>query len=197
MNGMVITYHGENYFKISSGDYTVLVDPTNLRSFKGSQVVLFTEKKLDAETPETDQTFLIDHAGEFEIGGVSVTGFQAEGDEKALKTIYRVAFDDIVIGILGKINREPTTDFTEYLEEVDILIAPIGGKPYAPVSSVAKFIRQIKPSIIIPAIYSSDKELREFYKELGAEPKACDEKLVLKKKDIVDKAMEVRCLKSE
>ncbi len=194
---MVITYHGENYFKITSGDYTVLVDPTNQRSYKGAQAVLFTEKKLEGEAPGTENAFVVDHAGEFEIGGVSITGFQAETGATSLKTIYRVAFDDITIGILGKITNEPGKEFTERLEGVDIMIAPIGGKPYAPVAGIAKFLRQIEPGIIIPALYPSDKHLKDFYKEFGAESKTCDEKLVVKKKDVKAQAMEVRCLKSE
>lgn len=194
---MVITYHGENYFKISSGDYSILVDPTNQRSYKGSSAVLFTEKNISSETPESAGTFVVDHAGEFEVGGISITGFQVEGDSKNLKTSYRIVFDDIIIAILGKIGVEPTSDFTEYLEGADIIIAPIGGKPYASISSISKFLRQIEPGIIIPALYSSEKQLKEFYKEFGSESKVCDEKLVIKKKDIEEKAMEVRCLKSE
>lgn len=204
MNGMVITYHGENYFKITSGDYTVLVDPTNQRSYKGAQAVLFTEKKLEGETPGTEnarladgQAFIVDHAGEYEIGGVSITGFHAESDKTSSRTIYRIAFDDIVIGVLGKIAGEPGKEFTERLEGVDIAIAPIGGKPYAPVAAIAKFLRQIEPGIIVPSLYSSEKDLKAFYKEFGAEAKACDDKLVLKKKNIKAQAMEVRCLKSE
>lgn len=194
---MVITYNGENYFKISSGDYSILVDPSNQRSYKGASAIIFTEKNIASETNESADTFLVDHAGEFEVGGISITGFQVEGDSKNLKTIYRIVFDDIIIAILGKISVEPTSDFTEYLEGADIVIAPIGGKPYASISSISKFIRQIEPGIIIPALYSSDKQLKEFYKEFGSESKTCDEKLVLKKKDIEEKAMEIRCLKSE
>src|SRR3989344_2242114 len=196
MNGMVITYHGEDYFKISSGDSTILIDPANQRSYKGATAILFTEKALGAETADAGDSFIVDHAGEFEMGGISVTGFQVEGSAKTLKTVYSIVFDDIVIGVLGKISEELPSDFTEYLEETDIMIAPIGGKPYASVSTVAKFLRQVEPGIILPALYSSDKQLKEFYKEFGAEAKACDDKLVLKKKDIQEKAMEVRCLKS-
>lgn len=194
---MVISYQGENYFKISSGDYTILLDPVNQRSYKGAQVILFTEKSNGADTPEAENAFVVDHAGEFEIGGVSINGFQAESGDGSLKTIYRIAFDDITIGVLGKITAEPNKEFTEMLEGVDIMIAPIGGKPYASVAGISKFLRQIEPGIIIPALYTSEKQLKEFYKEFGAESKVCDEKFVIKKKDISEKAMEIRCLKSE
>ncbi len=194
---MVITYHGENYFKISSGNYTILVDPVNQRSYKGAQVILFTERAEGGEPREAGQAFLVDHAGEFEIGGVAVTGWTAEGSGKGSKTIYRVSFEDLTVGILGKIEREPGQEFTERLENADIVIAPIGGKPYASVAGIAKFLRQIEPGLIIPSLYASDKNLKEFFKEFGEEAAACDEKLVIKKKDIVAKAMQVRCLKSE
>lgn len=192
---MVITYHGKNYFKISSGELSILVDPLNQRSYKGTSVVLFTEKNLE-ESVESEIP-VIDHAGEFEIGGIHISGWQVEGDEKKIKTVYRIMCDEISLAVFGGITKELPTNFSEYFEEIDIAFAPIGGKPMITIPYISKFLRQIEPGLIIPAFSDSEKNLKEFFKEFGGDYASCDEKFVVKKKDITPQAMRVQCLKGE
>lgn len=192
---MVITYHGKNYFKISSGELSLLVDPLNQRSYKGTSLVLFTEKDREEEIESEIPT--INHAGEYEIGGMQVTGWQVEGDDKKIRTVYRVVCDDITLAIFGGITKELPAEFSEYFEEIDIAFAPIAGKPMVAVPYISKFLRQIEPGLILPAFSDSEKNLKEFFKEFGGEYASCDEKLVVKKKDIPPHAMRVQCLKGE
>lgn len=193
---MVITYHGDHYFKISSGETTILVDPANQRSYKGASLILFTEKSIGEERDGGD-VFLIDHPGEFEVGGIRIRGWLAEGNDKTLRTAYRVVFDDITLAIIGTVEKEPGNESKEFLEDIDIAIAPAGGKGMLSAAAISKFLRQIEPGIIIPADDGSGKNLKDFFKEFGAEGTKCDGKLVLKKKDISPNQMKIVCLKSE
>lgn len=193
---MVITYHGDNYFKIASGDTTILLDPTNQRSYKGANLILFTEKHAE-EKLEGGETFLIDTPGEFEIGGIHVSGWTAGNTEKKIRTAYRVVFDDISLALIGGLEQELGPDFKEYFEAIDIAIVPAGGVGTIEPAKIAKFLRQIEPGLIVPAESGSAKHIKEFFKEFGEEPTKCDEKLVIKKKDIAEKAMRIVCLKSE
>jgi hypothetical protein len=192
---MVITYHGGNYFKISSGQTTILLNPENQRSYKGASLILFTEKELGAEDRDGGETFLIDHPGEFEVQDIRIRGFSAGGDAKKIQTVYHLLFDDISLALVGAITKELPADFSEHLENIDIALVPA----HAPLGAagLAKFLRQIEPGIIVPAGGEKEKTMKEFFKEFGADEATCEEKLVIKKKDISEKEMKVICLKSE
>lgn len=193
---MVITYHGDNYFKITSGDTTILLDPTNQRSYKGASLILFTEKNFETRE-DTGGIFLIDTPGEFEIGGIRVHGWTAGSSEKKLHIVYRIIFDDISLALIGNLQQELGADFKENFETIDIAIVPTGGTGSIEPAKIAKFLRQIEPGLIVPAESGTAKHIKEFFKEFGEEPTKCEEKLVIKKKDIAEKAMRIVCLKSE
>lgn len=191
---MIITYQGDNYFKIQSGDTSLLIDPTNQRSFKGTSLIVNTIKPSYVDYDGNTEIFWIDHQGEYEIKGISVRGWSAENDGGTEKTIYRITFDEIVISVLGHITSDPANEFFEYLENTDILIAPAGGKPFVSLPSIAKFIRQIEPSVIIPSLF---KDIKPFLKEFAKESVPSDEKYVFKKKDLSPNAMEIRKLEEK
>ncbi|MFH1161731.1 MAG: MBL fold metallo-hydrolase [Candidatus Jorgensenbacteria bacterium] len=195
---MVITYHGGNYVKIQSGGFTALVDPTDQRSFKGAQLVLHTvlppvleAGKANGELLEMREPLWIDHAGEYEVSGVEVRGIPMGEEGGRAHTAYRVTLDNITIGILGFLMREPEVKALAELADLDILFVPGGGKPLITQSTAAKIVRQLEPGIIVPTLA---KDLGPFLKELGHGKCPAEEKLTVKKKDIVPKAMAVHCL---
>jgi|SRR3989344_2565628 len=201
---MIITYNGENYFKIQSGEDSILIDPTNQRAYKGTAVILNTIKPPFAEPPEGAEPFWIEHQGEYEIKGIRVVGMNGTSKSSEIsevskaskiseKTIYKIFFDDIVIGILGGLENEPNKEIQENLKGVDIIMVPASGKPYINQASLAKFLRQIEPGIIIPAFFKKSEEVKQFSKEFGQSPKE-EEKLVIKKKDTREKGMEIRVI---
>jgi hypothetical protein len=195
---MVITYHGGNYVKIQSGDFTALVDPVDQRSFKGAQIVLNTilPAALEAEKPRDEliamrEPLWIDHAGEYEVGGVTVRGFPTGEEGGRAHTVYRLTVDDISIGILGFLMREPEASLLAEFADLDILLIPGGGKPLIAESAAAKLVRQLEPGIVIPTLA---KNTAGFLKEMGQAKCVAEEKLVVKKKDITPKAMMVHCV---
>lgn len=189
---MVITYQGENYFRIQSGDTTLLLDPTDQRSFRGAQVVLSTLKPAAVPISDGDGPFFIDHQGEYETQGIGIGGWSVESDEQSERTAYRVELDELVLVFLGHLTKELDTKFYLPLKGADVLIIPAGGKPYIPQAAAAKLVRQLEPGIVIPSL-AKNPDL--FLRELGKKEHAEEEKLVVKKKDIVPQAMRVVCLK--
>lgn len=189
---MVITYNGENYFKFQSGDLSILLDPTNQRSFKGANLIINTIKPSETEPPEDEEAFWIDHAGEYEIKGIKVLGLNGETERETKKTIYRIEFDEISIVILGYLTKELEIKTQEHLKNCDVLIAPAGGKPWISQTVISKIIRQLEPGIIIPSLF---KNLDPFLKEFAKEKCVPEEKLVIKKKDVETNAMKIVCLK--
>ena len=187
---MVITYQGGNYFKIQSGDYVILIDPENQRSFKGAQVVVNTVKPTFADPMEGDGAPVwIENQGEYEIGGVRIHGYSTGWNEKAKceNTAYQILCDDISLVILGHLYTELDPKVISTLADSDIVIVPAGGTPFIDVIKAAKLVRQLEPGIIIPTL---TEKPNQFFKELNREGKK-EEKLTIKKKEIEAKAMRV------
>lgn len=244
---MTISYQGDNYFKIQSGDDAILIDPTNARSFKGATAVVLTT--LPTSPMQLENGLVVDHQGEYETKGIRIEGWsvgQGNGvdpvrgrptEEHAClpagrataarpvrekssqatgvvrpgqtefsngpegrpasngveKTVYRIRWDEIVIGVLGHLTKDPDPKILLALNGCDIVIAPAGGSPYLAPSSAAKLVRQIEPSIVIPALF---KDPKAFLKEFGGDGTKTEEKLTVKKKDLAPHAMKVVLLAS-
>ena len=196
---MVITYQGENYFKLQSGNAVVLIDPENQRSFKGSSIIVNTimpaavQKPPATESEGEDTMVWIDHQGEYEARGIRVRGWSTGQTNDTEHTAYRINFDDITIGILGHLSKELDQKIQAEFNGIDILILPAGGKPFVSQTSAAKIVRQTEPGIVIPALY---KDVKLFLKEFGKTAFETEDKLTIKKKDITPKAMRIFCLTS-
>lgn len=191
---MTITYHGENYFKIQSGDSLILIDPLDKRSFKGAGLIINTLRpSLISNNDDESDFFWIDHAGEYEIRGTKIRGWQAGWDNGVEKTIYRLDFSGFRFVFLGYLTKEPAPEIQEFLTSIDILVVPAGGKPYLDPIKVAKFVRQLEPSLVIPSLY---KNLKSFLDEFGQQKCRVEDKIVLKKNtDLKLGAIEIVCLK--
>lgn len=193
---MIITYNGENYFKLQSGDTTILIDPDNQRSFKGANLVINTVRPGLTDEPDIDEgIFWIDHQGEYEVGGVRVQGWQTsyDKDKDEEKTLYRVDFEDMRFAIMGHLTQDPNPEALEGLDNIDIMIIPGGGSPYLDEGKATKIARQVEPVLIIPSLFK--KNVDSFLKELGKSKCEMEEKIVLRKKDLREGTMDVRCLK--
>ncbi len=193
---MVITYNGENYFKLQSGSAVVLVDPTDQRSLRGANLVLSTVNPPKINPEKSDNAFFIVHQGEYEIEGIRVWGYTAywsdgKGNNRQEHTIYHLTFDGLRIAVFGYLAKMPAPEIVDKLGDVDIMIAPGGGEPYLSVENTAKLIRQIEPVLFIPALTAKpDKLLSEF--DLKCQP---EEKIVIKKKDLSPGTFSIKCLK--
>ncbi|OGG41301.1 hypothetical protein A3A21_04075 [Candidatus Jorgensenbacteria bacterium RIFCSPLOWO2_01_FULL_45_25b] len=190
---MVITYQGENYFRIQSGSFTVLIDPINSRSFKGANIILNTLKPplVEHGEEEKEEYLWIENGGEYETDGMRIYGWGADNENKKTVTAYLFELEDIRVGVLGHLHHEPTPELISKLEEIDILILPGGGSPYISEANAAKLVREIEPGIVIPSLFT--KEPKKFFAELSQSPKE-EEKLVVKKKDIKEEGMVIAYL---
>ncbi len=187
---MIITYQGDDYFKLQSGQFTVLIDPTNQRSFKGATAIINTVRPAGTQ-PSEEGGFWIDHQGEYEAQGIHITGVSLEEKGGGEKTAYRIVFDDVIFGVLGYSAKEPESKVQELLQECDVLLLPGSGKPFLPIEAAAKLARQLEPSVIIPSL---GEHYKAFLKEFGQEKAASEEKFVFKKKDLSAKAMAIHPL---
>lgn len=195
---MVISYYGENSFKIQSGEFTILTDPVDTSSgltpprFK-YDILLKTLTSFPPHEAQPEQGVAIYGPGEYNIADATVFGYLSENEvtDKILKTVYIVTLEDIRLCFLGHLADVPSPAIMEKLEDIDILFIPGGGLPYVDQKKVAKLIKQIQPKIVIPTAFKipglkrTAGDLKAFLEELdqkGIEPQ---DKLTLKKKDLM------------
>jgi len=133
---------------------------------------------------------LVTRPGEYEISGVLIIGIltfhDAEGGEKRGKnTAYLMEVDGMTICHLGDLGHVLTVEQVEEIDDVDVLLLPVGGVSTINASMAAEVIRQIEPKIVIPMHYKTpvlNRELgpvEKFLKEMGIEQISSQPKLSL------------------
>lgn len=188
---MIISYFGQNCFRIQSGEKNILIDPIN-NKLKGDIILkTIVPANLILPLPQNEIAF----AGEYDISNIEIYGFQLEKEstEKFIKTIFKVVWEDTKFVFLGPLSQIPEGDFLDEIEEPDILFIPSSGKPFIKAEEAFKLIKTLEPKIIIPSFVNN--ESKEFFKNFSQKLDP-QEKFVFKKKDILNKNKEIILLKS-
>ena len=99
--------------------------------------------------------------GEYEIGGVFITGVATfhddkKGELKGKNTIYVIEMDGITLCHLGDLGHPMGPNLIEELGEVDILFLPVGEVSTIPVDTAVEIVRQLEPPIVIPMHYKTE-----------------------------------------
>jgi hypothetical protein len=189
---MVITYHGNNYFKLQAGNLAILLNPINLRSVKGALAVISTIKP--SAVPKTNETIWIDHQGEYEIKDLILKGWSNGGDDKYERTIYRLDLDEMKIAILTNIVKEPEEKVAKSLKASDIVIFSPEKRAASKETAIAGFLKNLEPGIIILGEENDSKAILKEFKKSSCEK---IDKLVVKKKDINAKETRIICLNAQ
>jgi len=120
----------------------------------------------------------IDGPGEYEFGGVFITGIRMEAktgkkSESRANTLYVFDFEGLTVVHLGDLAYVPTQAEIEDLGAVDVALVPIGGGNALAPGQAAEVISLIEPSIVIPMHFKTGKEelklgtLARFLSEMG------------------------------
>lgn len=206
---MVITYHGKECFKVSLGSTTIALNPISKDSKEkavkfGADIALVSLHHPDMNGVESvtygdKEPFVIHGPGEYEVGEVTVRGFGVPTTyqgEKKINTIYKVTLEGMTLVFLGALGNENLdASIREALGEIDILFVPIGGGDLLGVVQASALGVKLEARLVIPMDYD-EKSLKAFLKEEGVETKKAEEKLTIKKKDVLLMEGEIAVLKS-
>jgi len=99
--------------------------------------------------------------GEYEIGGIFITGISTfhdnnKGDLRGKNTIYIIEMDEITLCHLGDLGHPLSPQLVEELGDVDILFLPVGEVSTIPVETAVEIVRQLEPSVVIPMHYKTE-----------------------------------------
>jgi len=209
---MVITWYGQSCFKIQSGETVVFTDPFHREiglTPPRSQASIVTVSHCHSDHNNIEalsgEPLVIDGPGEYETKGIGIKGIfsfhdDKDGKERGGNTIYLMEIEGIKICHLGDLAQKKLTDEQlEKIDEVDILMVPVGGTATLDAEDAVEIISQIEPRIVIPMHYKipgltlsfNPDGVDAFLKEMGMGKKEAVDKLTLKKKDLPEGEMQV------
>jgi L-ascorbate metabolism protein UlaG (beta-lactamase superfamily) len=193
---MEITWYGHSCFRLTERNYaTVVTDPFDSKSIGYDSLRLRSDiVTVSHDAPGHSNTdavkgtsHIIDGPGEFEIGGVFVTGVQTDGSGSGKKktkarengapparnTIYVFDYDGITVAHLGDLKEVPTQSEIELLGTINVALVPVGGGGGLNAAKAAEVISLIEPNLVIPMHYATPAakisldSLNKFIKEMG------------------------------
>lgn len=182
---MEITWFGLSCFRLAErGFATVVTDPFDAREtgygpakLKANIVTISHDAAGYNHLEMVDGgSYVIKGPGEYEVGGVFITGIQL-GDrkhaEEAGNTVFVFDFDSLTVAHLGDLNRIPTQAEIEAMGTVNVALVPIGSSHGLNPARAAEVISLIEPNLVIPMHYASSDNplsldaLSKFLKEMG------------------------------
>ncbi|MCX6080364.1 MAG: MBL fold metallo-hydrolase [Chloroflexi bacterium] len=184
---MEIVWYGHSCFRfIERGMAAVVTDPFD------SDVVGYEPLKLRADivtvshdAPGHNFVSVVKGAmhklsgpGEFEIGGVFITGVQTDVNHKKSadqlrNTLFLFDFDGLTIAHLGDLSQVPSQSEVEALGTVNVALVPVGSGNGLNAAKAAEVISLLEPNIVIPMHYANPggklelDPLSKFLKEMG------------------------------
>jgi L-ascorbate metabolism protein UlaG (beta-lactamase superfamily) len=186
---MEITWYGHSCFRLTErGMATVVVDPYDHKAIGYSALKLKGDiVAVSHDAPGHNHadavkgsSHVIAGPGEYEIGGVFITGVQTDGDRPAKKgtslprnTLYVFDYDGLTVAHLGDLRDVPTQAEIEALGNVNVALVPVGGGGSLNAAKAAEVISLLEPDIVVPMHYATSHakvtldSLNKFLKEMG------------------------------
>ena len=184
---MEITWYGLSCFRITERKLpTIIADPYNGKlglpplKLKGEIVTVSHDAEGHNNVKSvTGVEHTLNGPGEYEIGGVFITGIVTSNDAKSNNNvIYVYDFDGLTVAHVGDMQSVPNQTQIEALEEVDILLIPVGSGNSLNAAQASELVSMIEPKIVIPMHYKVPslkldlEDVDRFLKEMGVtEPK--------------------------
>ncbi|HEU4327901.1 MAG TPA: MBL fold metallo-hydrolase [Roseiflexaceae bacterium] len=196
-----IQFLGHACFRLRGRDGTVLTDPFD-RSVgvdlgrPTAHIVTVSHQHPDHANvsvvrPMRERVFVVDGPGEYEIGGVMITGVRTyhdtkKGAEQGFNTVYVIHLDDVVFCHLGDLGHELTRQQLDEIGPIDVLFIPVGGGETISAAQATAVIGQLEPRIVVPMHYAMPGQQRldedlapldKFVHEMGLKDVVAEEKL--------------------
>ncbi len=184
---MEITWFGLSCFRLTErGMATIVTDPydhntTGLEPLKlRGDIVTISHDAPGHNNAQAvkGRSHVLTGPGEYEIGGVFITGVQTNGhgkksDDEPRNTLYVFDFDGVNVVHLGDLNRIPSQAEIEALGNVHVALVPVGGGGGLSSSKAIEVISLLEPGYVIPMHYQTPgiklklAPVSKFLKEIG------------------------------
>lgn len=189
--------------KNAAGEVVVVIDPydnqTGLRfprTIEG-HLVLVSHNEPDANNVSavTGTPHVINMPGEFEVRGVFVFGMNTPLKRGVPNVLFRIEIEGMHLAHLGALDRKLTDEELKRLENIDILMIPVGGAGVLTPDQAAEVISQIEPRVVIPMTHqlpnlkTKYETVEAFCKKMGTCRKEEMNKYKVSRKDLPEEDM--------
>jgi L-ascorbate metabolism protein UlaG (beta-lactamase superfamily) len=154
-----ITWYGMSCFRISErGRISIVTDP-----FSDTIGLAAPRLKGDVVTISHDSpghnyleavkghNYVLAGAGEYEIGGVFLTGLPLHDGEKR-NVAYLIEYDELNVLHLGDLSRIPDQSTIE--QQIHVALIPVGGGNALRAAQAAELVAMLEPSYVVPMHYA-------------------------------------------
>jgi L-ascorbate metabolism protein UlaG (beta-lactamase superfamily) len=165
---MEITWLGHSCFLIRGKEKTIITDPCHpdLGYRLGepeADIVTLSHFHRGHNYIEgiADEPKQIKSPGEYEMGGIFITGIPTFHDDKkgelrGKNTIYVIEMDGITLCHLGDLGHPLGPQLVEEIGDIDILFLPAGEVSTILIDTAVEIVRQLEPHIVIPMHYKTE-----------------------------------------
>lgn len=184
---MEITWYGHSCFRLTErGLATVVTDPYDhtvagyeALKLRGDIVTVSHDAPgHNYVTAVKGRSRVITGPGEFEIGGVFITGVQTNSgqkrnNEEPSNTLYVFDYDGITVAHLGDLQKVPSQAEIEALGNVSVVLVPVGGGGGLAAAKAVEVVSLLEPGVVIPMHYGTPESsiklatVDKFLKEMG------------------------------
>ena len=179
---MELTWYGLSCFRLSERKHaSVVTDPYNgklgLPSLKLKADVVTISHDAPGHNYATAVSGMqhnLDGPGEYEIGNVFITGIITQTATRVKNNIiFLFDYDGLKVAHLGDLDKVPAQAEIEALEEVNVLLLPVGGGNSLNAAQASELVSMLEPNIVVPMHYKLPglklelEEVDRFLKEMG------------------------------
>ena len=182
---MDISWLGHSCFRIKGAQATIITDPYS--PDLGYSLGKPTARIVTVSHQHPGHSYvqgiggeprLVMGPGEYEISGVLIIGMTTfhdgeEGRKRGKNAAYLMEVDEVSVCHLGDLGHVLTARQVEELENVDVLLLPVGGISTINAPMAAEVVRQLEPKVVVPMHYKTEalnwelEPVDRFLKEMG------------------------------
>lgn len=172
---MKIKWYGHAAFRITTDNgIRIIIDPYESGAFGGAlsygkitdeaDIVLSSHDHDDHNcTKDIKGTFTkIDKAGLYEEKGIKIKAIsthhdQSKGKERGDNLVFIIETDDLRVSHMGDLGHIIERGTMDEIGRIDVLLLPVGGFYTIDANEASRVIDEIKPLVIIPMHFKTDK----------------------------------------
>lgn len=184
---MEITWLGHGCFRLKGKESVVVMDPCprstgyNIGRQQATIVTVSHHHPEHSYLEAVTAQRILDAPGEYEIGGVMITGVRTwhddrRGAQRGPNIVFVVELDEVRVCHLGDLGHVPTQEQTEALSDIDVLLVPVGGHSTIDAALASEVVSLLEPRLVVPMHYATEgstaklDRLDTFIKQMGVSP---------------------------